>query len=441
MPDVVDLCAELIRNAAVNDGSPDSGQERRSVETLTGFLGAGGQVVEPHPGRASVVYRTPATDPVAPTLLLMGHTDVVPVSEDGWSRDPFGGEVVDGVLWGRGAVDMLNLTAAMAVVMQRVLHGDLPAPPGGLVYLAVADEEAGGGLGARWLLDREPALVACNDLLTEIAYPRIDLGGGPVQPVMVAEKGPAWRTLHAFGEPGHASTPWGRRSALAPLVDAVRALLDADTDVCVGRPWRSFVEGLGLDDDLAAALVTPDRIDAVVEALAVEHPGVARYVHACTRMTVVPTVVSGGTKANTIADHASVSIDIRLLPGQDVSLAGSHLRETLGDDLGGLAEDVHMELAGNASPAAGRLWEALTVAYATTAGTTHLVPTMTPATTDARFFRARGVNAYGAGWFDDAFGFGAFLDMFHGHDERVTTESLHRTVDLLSAVVVAYGRA
>jgi acetylornithine deacetylase/succinyl-diaminopimelate desuccinylase-like protein len=440
MPDVVDLCSALIANACVNDGTPDSGGEVRSVETITGFLGPGASVVEPHRGRASVVYRTTATDPDAPTLLLMGHLDVVPVTEATWTRDPFGGSVVDGVLWGRGAVDMLNLTAAMAVVYARVRDGSLPTPPGGLAFLAVADEEAGGALGAEWLLDHEPSLVACDDLLTEIAYPAIDLGGGPRQPVMVAEKGPAWRTLHATGTPGHASAPYGRSSALETLVRAVSALVATETEPCIGSEWRAFVGALGLPDDLAGALTDPSRVDGVVAEIATSDPGIARYIHACTRMTVTPTVASAGTKANTIPDQASVALDMRLLPGQPVDTARHHLRSALGADLGGLEDEPHIERSGSASPSAGRLWEALTAAYRSTAGVESLVPAMTTATTDARFFRDRGVTAYGAGWFDDSVGFGEFLDMFHGNDERIAVEALHRTVDLLGAVVSAYAR-
>ena len=134
----VSLLSALISNACVNDGTPDSGQERRSVDTLADYLGEAGEVVEPHPGRASVVYRVEGTDPSAPRLLLLGHTDVVPANPATWRHDPFGGEVIDGVVWGRGAVDMLNQTSAMAEVYRSVAAGEIPVPPGGLAFAAVA---------------------------------------------------------------------------------------------------------------------------------------------------------------------------------------------------------------------------------------------------------------------------------------------------------------
>jgi acetylornithine deacetylase/succinyl-diaminopimelate desuccinylase-like protein len=441
MSDVIALCAQLIRNRCVNDGSAGSGHEIRSVGTVTDFLGAGAAVIEPHPGRASVSYRLPATDPSAPRLMLMGHLDVVPVDESGWSRDPFGGEVVDGVIWGRGAVDMLNVTSAMTVVARRVLDGTLPTPPGGFSYLAVADEEAGGDLGVGWLADHRPDLMACDDLLTEIAYPPVSLGGTAVQPVMVAEKGPAWRTLTSVGEAGHGSAPLGRANAMAPLVDAAARLLGTDTTPHIGEEWRAFVEALQLDEALAAALVDTERVDDAIAGLASTRPGVARYVHACTRMTVAPTMISVGEKANTIPSSGSLTLDMRLLPGQGTEVAERHLDEVLGDLRGGLGETIHQNVSGSASPADGRLWRALLSSYGSLTGTTVVAPTMAPASTDGRFFRRLGVNAYGAGWFADGTDFGEFLDMFHGHDERIAVESLERTVEFLSAVVTAYADA
>ena len=134
--EVTDLLQQLIRNECVNDGTVESGDETRSVDLLARYLAGAGdlEVYEPQPGRQSLVARIEGTDPDAPTLLLMGHTDVVPVNPDGWSRDPFGGEVVDGFVWGRGAVDMLNLTASQAVAFRRLAdsgftaqgHADLP---------------------------------------------------------------------------------------------------------------------------------------------------------------------------------------------------------------------------------------------------------------------------------------------------------------------------
>ena len=148
-----DLLAHLIRNACVNDGTPESGFESRSTDVLAQYLGDTGLDLErftAQPGRENLVARIEGSDPSAPTLLLMGHTDVVPVNPDGWQRDPFAGEIVDGEVWGRGAVDMLNLTATMAVAFRDLARSGF-RPRGTLIYFAVADEENLGTWGAEHL--------------------------------------------------------------------------------------------------------------------------------------------------------------------------------------------------------------------------------------------------------------------------------------------------
>ena len=135
------LLQALIRNACVNDGTPTSGEEVRSSDLIADYLGTGGldvETYEPQPGRRSLLAKIEGTDPTAPTLMLMGHTDVVPVNVEGWSRDPFAAELDDGMIWGRGAVDMLNLTSTMAVAFRHLAQSGF-APKGTLLYLAVAD--------------------------------------------------------------------------------------------------------------------------------------------------------------------------------------------------------------------------------------------------------------------------------------------------------------
>ena len=139
--ETVELLQALIRNECVNDGTPESGQEVRNADLLATYLEGTGldlQCYEPTPGRTSLVARIEGSDPAAPSLCLMGHTDVVPVNPDGWSRDPFGGEVVDGEVWGRGAVDMLNLTASQAVAFRSLADSGF-RPTGDLIFFAVAD--------------------------------------------------------------------------------------------------------------------------------------------------------------------------------------------------------------------------------------------------------------------------------------------------------------
>ena len=434
--EVLELLQALIRNRCVNDGSPGSGHEARSVATLESYLGEPGVVVEPAPDRQSVVYRVRGREPASPTLLLMGHLDVVPVTESGWTVDPFGGEVIDGMVWGRGTVDMLNLTAAMAVAFKPYLTGRRHRPAGDLVYLAVADEEQGGGLGAEWLMNNRPDLIECDYVLTEIAYPSVrTTGRAPVHPVKVAEKGPSWRFVRGSGVPSHGSQPYGTENAVVKVAEAITAIARTASPVEITPEWRSFVEGVRWDPGRVTALLDPDRVDDEIELIAVEDPVLARWIHACTHLTLSPNMVRGGTKANTVADRAVTDVDIRLLPGQTEQTVEDHLRKVLGPAYDELDIEEAIHYPAGASIAAGPLWEAIGDAYESLTGSRRIVPVLTPATTDARFFRSKGVTAYGVGLFDDRVAFSEFLGMFHGNDERIGVGSLGLTAELLDYII------
>lgn len=434
----VELLRQLIRNKCVNDGTPESGHEERSVATLAEYFGHRGEVFEPVPGRQSVVYRIPGTDPDGPTLALLPHIDVVPVNPAGWSVDPFAAEISDGFVWGRGAVDMLNLTAAMATVVRPYLKGE-KSLPGDLVFAAVADEENSGILGAKYLVENHWDLVGADYLLTEVAYPALTGSSGPVYPVSVGEKGPYWTTLTASGTPGHGSSPYGSDNALLPIVEALHGLFTTPMPVAITDEWREFVAGMGLDDDLAAALVDPDRVDGAIDRLAADDPTFARYVHAATHLTVSPNKATGGVKANVIPDEAVAEVDLRALPGMDRDFVDQHLRKAMGS----AAE--HLELIPmsdhepSTSPRGNPLWEAIVDGFETHAGSRRVVPALMTVATDARYWRRRGAVAYGVGLFDDRVSFGEFLSLFHGNDERVSVESVLRTTRLLETVLERFG--
>jgi acetylornithine deacetylase/succinyl-diaminopimelate desuccinylase-like protein len=439
--EVIELLQTLIRNACVNDGTPDSGFEHRSVDTLEGYFGVDGTIIEGHPGRQNLVYRVPGSTAGAPALLLIPHLDVVPATGTGWTHDPFAATRADGYIWGRGAVDMLNVTSAMAAVFKRYLTGELPPLPGDLVFAATADEEAGSVLGADLLTAEHWDLVACDYALCEVANPSFVTPSGPVLPVTVAEKGPAWRTMAAHGSPGHGSQPYGSRNALVPVAEAISRLAAAPTPAAIAPEWRTFVTGLELAPELTRRLLDPDLVDGAIEDLAVGDPVFARWVHACTHLTITPSVMRAGLKANVVPEHAAAEIDVRKLPGQDEADVDDHFRKVLGPELSDEIEvDPTVTFPANSSPYEGLLWEAIGDGAQQHAGHRRLLPAITPVATDARFFRARGVTAYGAGLFDDEATFGGMLAMFHGDDERVSEESLRRTTAMLETTVARFGQ-
>ncbi|MGH9272624.1 MAG: M20/M25/M40 family metallo-hydrolase, partial [Ilumatobacteraceae bacterium] len=270
----VELLQTLIRNRCVNDGTPDSGEETRNADVLEQVVSGPGVEVqrwEPVPGRASFVARIEGRDPTAPSLCLMGHTDVVPVHADGWREDPFGGELIRGAdgtdeVWGRGAVDMLNLTASMAVAFRDLADRGI-RPRGDLSYFAVADEEAGSAVGARWVAENDPEAIRCDYVLTESGGLHDGPPEAPVIGVTVAEKGVAWRRLRVRGTPGHGSMPFRIDNALVKAAAVVQRLAEYRPAPRFHELWPGRVESLALPDEVKAALLVPAAIDAALDTL------------------------------------------------------------------------------------------------------------------------------------------------------------------------------
>ena len=433
--EVTDLLQHLIRNACVNDGTDASGQEVRSADLLETYLEGAGldlERYEPAPGRTSLVGRIEGTDPDAPTLLLMGHTDVVPVNPDGWSHDPFGGELIDGEVWGRGAVDMLNLTASMAVATKRLARQGF-RPKGTLIYLAVADEEALGSLGAAHLVDHEADAVRADYVITESGGIPIPSPTGLKLPVIVGEKGSFWAKLRVKGTPGHGSQPYKTDNALVTAAAVVQRIAEYQPRTEIHGIWRQFLEGMDYPEEIVGPLLDPDAFMGACDDLPV---GMARQFHACTHTTFAPTIAHGGTKINIIPDQIDLQIDIRTLPGH----GADEVRAMLDDALGDLAPKVELLAAADdpstASPIETPLWDALGRVTEHFYAGSKIVPFMTVGATDARFFRRLGTTSYGFGLFSEQMSFEDYGAMFHGDDERIDVESLQLSTAMWEALSV-----
>ena len=215
--ETIDLLQRLIALASVNDLTPDSGNEEAAADLFESFfdgLPVEVERIEPHPGRTTLVVTLRGSDPSAQPLTFLGHTDVVPVDEKHWTHPPFAGEITEGSIWGRGSVDMLHLTAAMAVVTRRLAEevsrgGARPA--GTLTFVAAADEEARGGLGVPWIGEHRVDAFPWDAQLSEMGGAHIrGARGKDSVVVIVGEKGAAQRRLHVRGDAGHGSIPLGR---------------------------------------------------------------------------------------------------------------------------------------------------------------------------------------------------------------------------------------
>ena len=437
--ETVELLQQLIRNQCVNDGTPESGHEVRSTDLLRDYLEGAGldfACYEPVPGRASLVSRIAGSDPAAPSVCLMGHTDVVPVTASGWRRDPFGGELVDGEVWGRGAVDMLNLTASMAVAFRHLAAQGF-RPRGDLLYFAVADEEAGGHHGAEWMLDHERDAVMADYVVTESGGIPLETTEGLKVTITVAEKGVMWRRLRVRGTPGHGSAPFETDNALVKAAEVVRRLAAYQPKAHIDDLWRGYVTAFDVTDEQRAALSDPARVLDACRTL--PDRAVARLAHACTHTTFSPNVAHGGVKTNVIPDVVDLDVDIRVLPGEDDETVLEHLRNAIGD----LMSEVEVSplQSGQATRTATDtpLYDALTRLTRKVYPQASLLPVLTPGGTDARFYRNRGAIAYGFGLFSRKISYSEFRSRFHGHNERIDTESLGLTtqswLDLVADVL------
>lgn len=439
MSQVIELLQALISNACVNDGSPGSGNEARSVKTLQEFFGEDGEVIEPIPGRQSLVYRVAGADAEAPSLALAPHLDVVPVNRDSWSVDPFGASLSDGWVFGRGALDMLNVTSAMAVAAKPYITGE-KRPAGDLIFAAVADEESGGKYGAQALVENHWGLVGADYLLTEVAYPSLPGPEGEMIPVSTGEKGLFWTVLRTGGTPGHGSAPYGADNALEKMSSALHGIFQSDTPVSITPEWREFVGSLEIDTGLARQLVDPEQVDDAIDRLAVTDPTFARYAHAATHLTVSPNRMVAGTKANTIADTARAEVDIRALPGTGRNDIDVYLNKAMGSASDHVELEPVMDFDANFSRRPSDLWEVIVSSVEAIEGHRRLVPAMMTVVTDARFWRAKGTIAYGVGLFDDRMAFSEMLALFHGNDERVSVAAVEKTLALYVEILDRFGR-
>jgi acetylornithine deacetylase/succinyl-diaminopimelate desuccinylase-like protein len=437
--ETTDLLQRLIRNSCVNEGTPESGHEVRSVDLLESYLRVPGVEVkryEPVPGRVSLVLRIEGSDPKAPSLHFMGHTDVVPVTPSGWRHDPFAAELIEGEIWGRGAVDMLDVTASMAVAVRRLLTSGF-RPKGTLIYSAVADEEALGTYGAAWLTENAWDDVKADYLVTEFGGMRFPLAGGnPKLPLIAAEKGSQWTRLRVRGTPGHGSMPYQSDNALVKAAEIITRLGKYRAPLRLHSIWRQFIDGLDLPAASRLALTNAATFDLALDR---GPEGTAPMFYAATRTTFSPNIAHSGVKLNVIPDSAEIDVDIRTIAGDDGPTVREMLREAIGDDLW---KDVEILAEGDnpasESPTGTPLWDTLTKVSQKLVPGAETIPFLIVGATDARYFRRKGVTSYGYGLMSERISFKDFAKMFHGNNERIDQESLRLSTELFEQTARAF---
>ena len=438
----VDLLGRLVRLGCVNDLTPDSGGEERAADLLEDFF-AGLPVsierITPHPGRTSLVVTVEGADPssAGTPLTLLGHTDVVPVDTAKWTRDPFGAQIEDDVMWGRGTVDMLHLTAAMAVVTREVARraqkkGEPPARS--LVFVAAADEEARGGLGVPWIGEHRADALPWEAALSEMGGSRIvGARGGESIVIVVGEKGAAQRRLRIRGDAGHGSVPLGRTSAVERLAQVSAALSAARWPTATDEVWAGFVRAFEFEETTETSL-----INGTYEGDYSEFGDLAAYAHAVSHVTVAQTVARSGGPINVMPSHATLELDIRTLPGVDDDDVDAAITAALGD----LADHVHIERLlsepATASSIDTDLYRVIEAALRRRYPGACVVPVLMPGGTDLRVARRHGGIGYGFGAYDSGASLGHVYAQLHAHDEHIALADVRATAEVLHDIVTQY---
>jgi len=421
--EVVELCRDLLRIDTTNTGdTATSAGERAAAEYVAAKLAEVGLeplITESEPGRTSVVARVEGSDPGRSALLVHGHLDVVPADASEWSVHPFSGELRDGYLWGRGAVDMKDFDAMVLAVVRAWRRAGV-APPRDIVLAFTADEEAGGDLGAHHLVDHHPEwLDGCTEAIGEVggfSYSvRDDLR---LYLIQTAEKGIDWLRLHARGRPGHGSM-LNDENAVTALAEAVTRVGRHRFPVTVTPTVRAFLAAVS---DALGVELDPDDPEAALPRLG----ALATIIGATLRNTANPTRLAAGYKENVVPSRATATIDCRTLPGQSEEFE-ARLRELVGPDIE--IEYVQRQ-PGLETTFDGALVDAMAAALRAEDAAARPVPYMLSGGTDAKAFSRLGIRHFGFAPLRLPAGLN-FPALFHGIDERVPVDGLEFGVRVL----------
>ncbi|PRY41716.1 acetylornithine deacetylase/succinyl-diaminopimelate desuccinylase-like protein [Umezawaea tangerina] len=421
--EVVELASELIRIDTTNTGNPSTVVgERAAAEWVAEKLAEVGYettyVESGAKGRGNVIARLAGADRSRGALLVHGHLDVVPADPSEWSVHPFSGAVQDGYVWGRGAVDMKDMVA-MSLAVARRFKRDGVVPPRDIVFAFLADEEAGGFFGAKWLVENRPELFeGVTEAISEVGGFSITLkDDARAYLIETAEKGIRWLTLRVRGTAGHGSMIH-RDNAVAKLAEAVTKLGRHQFPLVIRPSVREFLDGV-------TEITGWDFPDEDIEGAVGKLGALSRMIGATLRDTANPTMLSAGYKANVIPSVAQATVDCRILPGREEAF-DRELAELLGPDV----EREWVGLPPVETTFDGALVDAMAASITAEDPGAKVLPYMLSGGTDAKSFQQLGIRNFGFA----PLRLPADLDfsaLFHGVDERVPVDALKFGVRVL----------
>lgn len=426
--EAVEICRKLIRIDTSNYGSGDAKGERRAAEYVAGLIeevGITTTLLESAPGRANVFARLEGTDPSADALLVHGHLDVVPAIATDWSVDPFAGELADGMIWGRGAVDMKDMDAMMISVLRHMARSGT-RPRRDLVFGFFADEEAGMRYGSHWIAEHHRELFdGVTDAISEVGGYSASIGGRRAYLLQTAEKGLMWLRLNAAGTAGHGSQI-NDDNPVTRLSRALANIGEHQWPIELTKTTRAFLDSV---TELTGVEFDPQN----PQRLLAELGSVARFVGATLQTTANPTMLEAGYKVNVVPGSAQAGLDVRYLPGQrEIVLEKLAELAGAGVDFEFESDDIALEV-----PFSGTVVDAMVDALHAEDPGAVVLPYMLSGGTDNKSLDPLGITGYGFVplRLPDELDFPA---MFHGVDERVPTDSLEFGARVLHRLLTQY---
>ena len=387
------------------------------------------EIYESAPGRGSIITRLKGSGE-KPRLLFLSHLDVVAANSTEWSVNPFGGEIKDGYVWGRGALDMKGMTAIEVMALKLLKRNNIKLK-GDVILAATADEEMGGIGGAEFLLQKYPERIFAEHVLNEGGGSSVCTRTKPVFTVNTAEKGLLWLRVKAKGSPGHGSMPDAADNAIVRMNKVLSKLGGFHSDVRLVPSVSGFISELAKEDPslkapLTRILENPHESDLVLAELEKFAPAIADEIRPRLKMTITPTMISGGVKENVIPSECSAVFDCRVLPGQSTAQAQTLIRELLADaGLDKLSFEVIQAQEPSESPMDTPLYKTISSVLAELEPGCGVGPVLMAGGTDSRFFRRRGAVCYGFHPLRSETRFGEKATRReHGVDERISVDNL-----------------
>lgn len=442
IPSVTDLdkneCLTHLKNLIRINTTNPPGNEIKAVRYLSQIFDKEKipyQIVEPKPGRASIIARVKGDGSKKP-ILLASHLDVVPHERKFWSCDPFEAVTKNESIYGRGAVDMKNVTAMELITFLKLKRSGIKSKRD-IILAAVADEEAGCTYGSSWIIKNCPELIAAEYGLNEVGGFTVWIDDIPFYPIGVAEKGFAWFDIIASGDPGHGSMPH-KNQAVGKLGKAAALLAKNDLPYQKTKVVRDFILGLSAPLALPKKIILRRMLDKGLHQLVIENllpdKNKAKNFWNMLRNTVSPTMLEAGTKVNVIPANAKLTVDGRILPESSVDEFLEQVKAKIGP---GYEFEVHQAQEPNQLPYPNEFYDLLCDSLTKHHPGCHPLPFLIPGFSDSNNYNQIGIKVYGFApvKLPKDIDYGA---LYHGHDERIPIASMHFATEVMWDVVTRW---